>query len=125
MLTAMKLLDKDFEFLSSDSSTHTKVISRGNILFPLSHSMKGAMVGYRGVRAKINLDDLICRCPVCSKFCNSKISSISMLNTIKKEVIASLHNLFWILCFVDYLNWLERYGYPIKGIESDFIFSRF
>ena len=43
-----------------------------------------------------------------------------MLNTIKKEAIASLHNLFWILCFVDYLNWLEKYG-EIENFASKYI----
>jgi|GEM_PF-3991642 len=120
LLTTIKLFDKYFEFLSTDSSTHTIQASKGSILIPYARSTKSGRFGYKGLRSGIKYDTLSCICPVCRRFCDTQLYSLAKLNTVSRYAIASLHNLFWIYSFKNYLEWLDTLG-EIELFASKFI----
>jgi len=91
-----------FRLLTTDSSSFTKLAGRGQVYMPIS--LDRVQVGAR----LSAYHDSVCHCPACQWARKKGIMNLFKLNSTLKYVVAYMHNLFWLLCYVDYLEWLPK-----------------
>jgi len=106
-LVPMIYWENKFKLLTTDSSSFSKTTGRGRMLIP--GTMTYRLAGNKMMKEDIDISNLICRCPVCVGAYRGKVENILRLTDVDKYLLASLHNLYWTLVYVDSLMWLNRY----------------
>ncbi|MCW1309515.1 MAG: hypothetical protein QXP04_02385 [Candidatus Nanoarchaeia archaeon] len=108
IITSLEYFSEKFKRFTFDSSTFTMMTARGsfNLL-----GLDKAISGNTGLKSDLEYIGLRCRCPACLELAEGDIGSLLNTNKSFKYTILSLHNLFHIHQYMDYLHIVHRLRY--------------
>ncbi len=89
-----------YNLLTADSSTFSIIVGRGRCLRPVD--LTSVPIGKKSSR----YHTAPCHCPACTYARKLGLHDRFKIDKEVKYLVTYFHNLFWLLSYLDYLNWL-------------------